>query len=149
VEVTQEIIDRSAVRDSSHCMIAEAVKAAYPTATYISVDLATIRFTDESAGFRYIYLTPQKAQAALLDFDQGDKPAPFSFRTRAAQIMRSGRKSGSGSRAATLQPNDGSDRVPVKIGGDLPPVGPLVGGRPGGGSRTGRRRAFGLRAIIR
>lgn len=163
VRVTQEIIDAAAVRDSSHCMIAEAIAAAHPTATYIAVDLATIRFTDEAAGFRYIYLTPRPAQGALLDFDQGAKPEPFTIHARAAQVVRTGKRrtdySAELKRVGSTDPetgeldyNGGGNALPVKVGGMTPDLGPLAHthsrSKPKG-VRTGKRRAFGLRAIIR
>jgi hypothetical protein len=178
VDVTQEIIDRSVPKDSSHCMIADAIAAAYPRASFISVDLATIRFTDVEAGFRYVYLTPRHAQAALLDFDQGVKPAPFRFHVSAAQIVASGvgkrnhaakleklRPNSEASHGATLEKlssadpetgkvkKPGGEGVGVRVGGQTPPVGPLAQShvRASGRStnKVGRRREFGLRAIIR
>lgn len=70
--LTEEGIREAIYNDSSHCMWAEAVKKAFPRATRVSVDLATIRFTDPRKGLRYTYLTPRFAQQSLVDFDQGD-----------------------------------------------------------------------------
>ncbi|MGH3094822.1 MAG: hypothetical protein ACRDMV_02335 [Streptosporangiales bacterium] len=160
VKVTQEIIATSIERDSSHCMIADALAKTLPNASYVSVDLATIRFTDLSAGKRYVYLTPRNAQEALLDFDQGKKPESFTLRLAGAHVLLAG----NARRAkASLEPqNSSTDGVPPeRRGGQAPPVGPLPGGAPrrrrkaseneggGAGNRTGRRREFGLRAIIR
>lgn len=148
IDVTQEIIDTSAQRDSSHCMIADAVKRAVPEAKYISVDLATIRFTDVNAGVRYIYLTPRKAQQALLDFDHGDKPEPFTVKISGAHVLLAG-NARKGKTSLTPAPNG---RDAVRNGGEAPPIGPLASGmtgRPTPDVRTGRRREFGLRAIIR
>ena len=160
VDVTQEIIDDSCQRDSSHCMIAEAVREALPTATYISVDLATIRFTDPQAGRRYIYLTPRKAQEEILRFDQGEKSEPFSIKLQGAHVLPTG--SANKARAQLQDENNGSTqkKVPTRVGGRTPPIGPLAGGPSTGLSghkntgeagpmRTGKRREFGLRAIIR
>ncbi len=160
VSVTQDVIDTAQSRDSSHCMIADAIQKAVPNAMYISVDLATIRFTDLTAGKRYIYLTPRPAQEALLSFDQGEKTEPFTVRLSGAHVLPTGnaRKG-----RATLETGD-NGRPGVRHGGESPPIGPLAGGSPrtrkgergtkaGAGtaaaSRTGRRRSFGLRAIIR
>jgi hypothetical protein len=88
ITVPEEIIAVSKVRSSSHCMVAEAVRLAVPDAKSIAVDLQTIRWTDEGRELRYIYLTPRVAQVALIDFDQGKTPEPFSFRLRAAQVAR-------------------------------------------------------------
>ena len=87
LEITQELIERAVPKDSNHCMIAEAVRRAYPAARAISVDLATVRFTDPKKTLRFTYLTPRIVQAALINFDQERKPEPFSFVLRkAAQI---------------------------------------------------------------
>jgi hypothetical protein len=85
-EVTAEVIERSIPAHSGHCMIADGLKAAMPHATDVSVDLATIRYTDRKARRRYVYLTPPDAQDALLDFDNGVRPEPFSVAAHAAQI---------------------------------------------------------------
>jgi hypothetical protein len=84
--ITDEIIEKSCQRDSSHCMIAEAVKLAVPGARHVSVDLQTIRFTDPSLPVRYTYLTPRPAQVALIEFDQGRVTQPFSVQLRGGAI---------------------------------------------------------------
>jgi hypothetical protein len=166
INVPQDIIDTSAVKDSSHCMIAEAIGRAVPNATYISVDLATIRFTDKSAGVRYIYLTPRGAQQALLQFDDGEKPEAFSFTLRDAHVVACG-TAGKG-RTSLEQHPKGETNVPIRVGGKVPPTGPLATGSGSNQARsekgvavraraeetrvpnrTGRRREFGMRAIIR
>jgi hypothetical protein len=55
--------------NSGACLIADALKRLGYTA--VTVDMATIRFTDPKAGKRYTYLTPPAAQHCLLSFDQG------------------------------------------------------------------------------
>lgn len=90
VEVTAEIIAQATECDSEHCMIAEAVKAAFPGSTFVSVDLQTIRFSEPEKHLRYTYLTPRVAQIALVNFDQGRKPEPFTFQLRRGQVTRSG-----------------------------------------------------------
>lgn len=92
VELTREGIDAAKERDSSHCMIAEAVKTAFPGAAYVSVDLQTIRFSDPEKHLRYTYLTPRTAQIALVNFDQGRTPEPFAFRLGRGQVTRSGQQ---------------------------------------------------------
>lgn len=87
VEVTPEVIKTAVEGDSGHCMIADAVKAAVPNARNISVDLQTIRFSDPVKRMRYVYLTPRMAQLALVDFDGGEKPEPFTFRLDRAHIV--------------------------------------------------------------
>ncbi len=62
----------SAVRASSGgCIIANAIQRQYPQFSSVSVDMATIRFSDKKKGMRYTYLTPEGAQTVLLAFDQG------------------------------------------------------------------------------
>lgn len=93
VAIDNETIEGSVRRSSSHCMIAEAVRAAAPQFVSVTVDLSTIRFTDKERRLRFVYLTPRVAQVALIDFDRGVKPEPFSFVLRTpAQIVRSTHK---------------------------------------------------------
>jgi hypothetical protein len=154
-EVTQQIIDTAKPRDSGHCMIADAVKAAIPGAAHVSVDLATIRFSDRKIGKRYVYLTPASAQQALVAFDQGAEISPFRFRMRQAQvtdIVASAHKGRPNSlerpvrapRAtignATRSADVADKNMPVKIGGQLPPVAVLSNAR-------GRIRQFGIRQL--
>lgn len=145
INVTQELIDKSTVKDSSHCMIAEAVKEAFPKARHVAVDLATIRFTDPGVGLRYIYLTPRHVQEALLDFDQGVKPEPFSLQIRAAQTLPSG--TGKKGRARLERAEESGGTPHIRVGGKTPPIGPLTSTSIP--NRTGRRREFGLRAITK
>jgi hypothetical protein len=211
--ITDEMIETAIPKDSAHCMIADGLRAALPHAQQISVDLATIRYTDPRTGRRYIYLTPTPAQVALLDFDQGSKPKPFTVKAHAAQILLTSagpKKAGDPKKKAepeaspsvpesvaatanpsvsgtpsdpaetaspslsetsadeagpslsetpkptrtpaTLIPNPaGGGTVPIKFGGNPPPLGALargVGtGKTGPKYRTGRKRGFGLRVM--
>jgi hypothetical protein len=83
VAVSKSQIDDSTRKDSSHCMIAEALKLSVKSAGKpitegtVSVDLQTIRYTDPERGLRYTYLTPRIAQVALVNFDQGRPVEPF------------------------------------------------------------------------
>lgn len=158
MEITNDVIKDAVPRDSSHCMFAEAVKNAYPEASHVSVDLQTIRFTDLKKGFRYTYLTPRVAQVAIVKFDQGSLPEPFSCRLRNGQVTRSGNKHRSGPltekqreqksaaakigreelKKARLASQGDNGRVPDRIGGKTPPTTPFA-----------RRREFGLRALER
>lgn len=150
LDITEEIINLALPRDSSHCVIADALKAAVPEARFVSVDLQTIRWTDPATGRRYIYLTPAPLQRLLVNFDQGERPEPFAARLgQPAQIARSGigrRRAASkkavaaGNRTITTPNVDG--KVPVVVGGHLPPTAALS-------STRGRRRAFGLRSLAR
>src|SRR5258708_1139909 len=65
--------------NSSHGMIADAVKTCVKEANYVSVDLQTIRWTDGRSGDRLEYLTPRAAQVALVRFDAGKSIEPFSM----------------------------------------------------------------------
>jgi hypothetical protein len=64
-------LERAQQSDSGACLIADRIKAKYPHLTGVRVDMTTIRVSDRRAGYRYIYLTPDAAQFALLGFDQG------------------------------------------------------------------------------
>ncbi len=160
IDVSDERIKEAVPRDSSHCMIAEAVKASYPGAAKVSVDLQTIRFSDPKRGLRFTYLTPRVAQVALIKFDQGILPEPMSFRLRGGMVTRAGSrlpktpaspemieqrkkasKKGQEQLAKTrLVHRDSahSDSVPDRIGGRTPPTTPFA-----------KRRAFGLRGLER
>jgi hypothetical protein len=164
VSVTAEHIEHAIPMDSSHCMIADAIKAAVPKAKAVSVDLASIRWTDPRAGKRYLYLTPPSVQAALIRFDNGQKPTPFRFTLRQpAQIANSGvettRRGGRVTHGVAQVTTDDGD-LPTKIGGTLPPIGPLTNTEKTGRHRDrlpdqtnlmlqGRRRAFGIRRMGR
>lgn len=157
--ITEEIIGDAVERDSSHCLWAEAVKAAYPDAKNVSVDLQTIRFSDLEKGLRYTYLTPRVAQVALVNFDQGMKPAPHQCVLRNGQVTRAGRRAPQKqlSEAQLKQRVEAGKKthemlaktrlssrnptamvVPDRIGGSPPPL-----------SEFGKRREFGLRQLAR
>jgi hypothetical protein len=146
VPVTEEIIASAIPRDSGHCMVADAVRAMRPDAIFVAVDIQTIRFTE--AGRRYVYLTPRTVIQALLDFDHGDKPEPFTFRLRNAHVMQAGKKVPKTPAELKLNHSGGS-APPVRVGGQAPPTGPLSNVGTNRGNRTGQRREFGLRAILR
>lgn len=88
VHVDKATIGESVRRDSSHCMIAEAIKQEYPNASQCSVDLQTIRFSDKKRNVRFVYLTPTVAQRAIVLFDDGKMPEPFAFKLRGAQVIK-------------------------------------------------------------
>jgi hypothetical protein len=143
IEVTQEHIDEAVPRNSSHCMIAQAIKSAIPGVTGVAVDLQTIRFSDPSRRIRYIYLTPRNAQQALVDWDMGVKPEPFVVKLQAAQVNKMAsrkspdpkpeRRSHRRKTELTKTPNGA---VPVRVGGKAPPL-----------SDFSRIRAYGLRGL--
>jgi hypothetical protein len=89
IVVSADLIDRACRADSSHCMIADAIKAQIPDAQHVSVDLQTIRYTRPATGRRYLVLTPAKAQLAIIEFDQGRPVAPFSLNLKPSQIIKS------------------------------------------------------------
>lgn len=162
LNVTREIIDAAIPRDSNHCMIAEALKEAFPRARGVSVDLATIRFSDRGKKLRYVYLTPRVVQAALVNFDQQRVPDPFSFVLRGGQVtfIRPSSEHGqhrpmseaqqqafekmqaSHKKPELANRGDKADHVPDRIGGKTPPLQKASDNLP-----FSRRRAFGLRAL--
>ena len=163
--VTAEMIEKAIPEDSSHCMIADALRAARPDARAVAVDLATIRFTDPKTRRRLIYLTPIPAQIALLKFDDGQIPEPFQLQAMAAQVIEPKPKaedSPSSSQKGQRKPRrahvrtspKGSKSPPVKVNGQAPPIGPMARGmgtatRVDPRSMTGRTRKFGLKAMGR
>lgn len=155
VKITPEILAQSQVRNSSHCMIAEAIKAAVPNAKLVAVDLQTCRYTDPEKHIRYTYLTPRIAQAALVAFDQGELTEnEFAFTLAGAQITRS-RIGKAIKRAANgeLPLNPERDNIPRRAslrshaGGDPHVPAERIGGRPPPPSRFAKRREFGLRLL--
>lgn len=164
VDVTAEMIAEAVRGNSSHCMISEAIKDARPEAMWVSTDLQTIRFTDRERGLRFTYLTPRKAQLALLNFDQGIDPEPFRFRLGQAQVTASGNPKNRPDKlrkAKIVQPHgqaNAGGNVARRVGGSTAPLGALsdTKKRPSkktdaapitAGQRTGKRREFGLRAM--
>jgi len=89
IHINRKHIEEAVVKDSHHCMIADAIKSRNPDAQYISVDLQTIKFTSAKTGERFTFLTPPRAQINLVKFDQGTKTIePFSFDLNAPVIIR-------------------------------------------------------------
>ncbi len=139
VQVTDELIASATPRNSSHCMIADAIQAAVPQAKQIAVDLATIRFTDPDKNMRYIFLTPRSAQTALLLFDQGLPVDTFDFVLRtAAQVVRTGKAyRTTGGRKQEGIATTTNSKIPTRLGGQAPGTAVL--------SNRGNARGFGLR----
>ncbi len=138
VHVTQETIDRAIPKESTVCMIAEAIKLAFDGASNVSVDMQTCRVTDKKRGLRYIYVTPRAAGLALLQFDAGIKPEPFSMILKNGRVLNANKKKKhKGLERVSLRRMKGDDVIPV--GGREPP-------RIGKGlSALKRRRVFGVR----
>ena len=153
INVTAELINTAARSHSSHCMIAEAIKTVVPSAKKVSVDISTCRFSDFEKGLRYVYLTPRTAQEALVDFDEGLTPKPFSFLLRGAHVTRAGSsqaKAESSNKAESKRPSRGA-KLPNRkrlVSGHGTNVGAVP--RAVGGRRPPQlhiRREFGLRAF--
>jgi hypothetical protein len=156
-------------------MIADSVRSSYPAASRVSVDLATIRFSDSAKGLRYTFLTPRTAQVALVNYDRGIKPTPFDFELRGPHITRAGsrhtpratlteaQKKGyekrgtkgvekardvlrkTGLRASNKGPLQFNDKIPDRVGGQTPPLQQSKTSK--GNIPFTRRRAYGLRAL--
>src|SRR5712671_3340536 len=94
IKVTKEHIANSTRNDATHCMIAEAIRAAMPWAKYISVDTQAIRISSPGESLRYFYLTPLRVQKALLGFDRGETVSPFSFWLKDKPIVHPMRRGG-------------------------------------------------------
>lgn len=88
VTVDAKTIATAIERNSSHCMIADAVKLAAPWASNVLVDLQSVRMTDKVRGLRYTYMTPRHAQLALIDFDRGVKPKAFKMSLGGGAVRR-------------------------------------------------------------
>lgn len=142
-------------------MIADAAKIALPDSTKHSVDLQTIRLTDPKRGLRYTYLTPRIAQEALVRWDMGIKPTPFSFVLRGGQVtrafkrkaketdpkklaqrQRNAQKMVALNKARLSARNRSNHSVPDRVGGKTPPL-----GRDKHDVPYSRRREFGIRGL--
>ncbi len=165
VHVTKELIEESEKRNSSHCMIAEAVNIAAEARgikpMHVGVDIQTIRFSSKGSGSRYIHLTPRTCQEALINFDRGEHTEPFSFRlsSKTAQVVKIGRRTGrrrtaeERKEAKTKAPPRARARISKtsghsgkRTGGKAPPYGPSAGGTAGTTpvGALSKRREFGL-----
>jgi len=142
IEITADEIANSVDRTSSHCMIAEAIRAKLPDAINVLVDMTTIRFSYAATDERYIYLTPYRAQQSIIAFDQGWPIKPFRFRLRApAQIVP--RRHEERDRLPRKRPaktvemsRDGGGEFPIVMGGDPPPRLPNLAKHRRYGART-------------
>lgn len=143
VEITQETIDNSMRANSAHCMIAEAIKKAFPEVRKVGVDLQTIRFTDPIKRKRFIFLTPRAGQEALIRFDQGHEVKAFQITLTPSQIipLRDHRKprDPNAPRRKTRLVTPSGGAVPTRVGGKAPPEAVL--------SNRGQVRRFGLKAL--
>jgi hypothetical protein len=141
VQVTAQHIATAVPKNSGHCMVSDAVKAAAVRRKLrigkVLTDLQTVRFSDLDKKVRYICFTPRVAQVALLDFDQGKWPTPFKFRLAPVQIIAQQHRAKPKPRArlATRPTNSGGYTRPIKHGGEA-----LA-------TTVGLRREFGLRQM--
>ena len=71
LEITNENYERAKIAKSGSCLVADAIRQQYPRFSNLSVDAATVRFSDKERGERYIYITPPSIWEVLLAFDQG------------------------------------------------------------------------------
>ena len=168
IKINTDLIYTSKQADSSHCMIAEALKLALPEAKSISVDLQTIRFSLPEKRLRFVYLTPRIAQIALVEFDQGIEPEPFEFNLsrghvtamyKRPEILLSGVRTDSVSgveNPVIIKVKKPENKTIAKMNlakqgirkpeskGEVPQ---RVGGKTPPTTPFARRRAFGLRAL--
>src|SRR5262245_29675858 len=143
INVTQEIIDGAVTNTSSRCMVADAVKKAFPRAVRIRVDMQTIRWTDPAQQKRYVYLTPARAQQYIIAFDAGDTIKPFRFRLDRqgrqiipmVQMTPEVQKALHEKTARLKVKRSSGGSVVEKIGGKAPPLGPST------------TRGFGVRGL--
>jgi hypothetical protein len=155
-------------------MIAEALREKlgpeWIGATII-VDLYYAALTHCGRNLRYSYLLPRNAQLALIDFDRGVVPKPFSFELRqASKITRTktkkrargneydrqryaARRANQASEATTMKAlNDPEAPLhgPVMVsrdGPDSPGIPTIVGGQLAPVSNFAKDRRFGLRQL--
>jgi hypothetical protein len=94
ISVTETHIAEAVARSSSACAIAEALKQQIPHAVHVSIDVATVRWTDRVKKLRYTALTPMCGQELIVNFDQGnrEKLQPIQFDLRPVIIARSGQR---------------------------------------------------------
>lgn len=154
------IIDRDKIndckkRDSSSCMVTEAVNEQMPLIRVIT-DSATIRGTHRNSGARYIWLTPPRVQEYIADWDEGRDILPFKFKlSKPVQIVpvkpkitkpkpsnpldvtkasskeikdaiRQGKPT-IGQTVVHRSPNKSGSGQPIIIGGETPPIRTVFG----------------------
>jgi len=87
-QVTQEHIDQAKANSSAHCMVADALKDAFPQSRFVNVDIQTIRFTRPDLEKRYVFVTPANVVDKIIAFDAGDrdKLRPFKVALQRPQV---------------------------------------------------------------
>lgn len=148
VQITEDIINNSVQEDSGHCMIADGIRKVLPLAQYISVDVATIRFTDPEKQLRYTYLTPVSVQRPIVQFDQGQRPEPFRFTLRDPLVTETRPRKKWSKRADKDNEKINLDK-PILVKGHNGKITRIGGNTPPRmeGAALGRRRSFGIRAL--
>lgn len=142
IDVTEEDIHKAVVAHSGACVNAEAIKRCLPGVKNVSVDLATIRFTEKKTGDRYTFLTPRAAQLGVVQWDQGTKPQPFQFKLKAPIQIRPRsiiRRKTARIGQEKMGPKEAETR------GTKAPV--VIGGPPIVKAGLGYIRRFGLRSL--
>lgn len=81
-EVTEADIEKARVGDSYQCVVAQAIARTIPDARQITVDVRTIRWSDQDG--RHVFLTPYAVAGYVIAFDAGDELHPFRFQVRDA-----------------------------------------------------------------
>jgi hypothetical protein len=120
VEVTQALIDRAIRADSRHCMIADAIMAKDPVRYHnVSVDVATMRWTDKQTGKRHTAITPTVAAQRLIEFDQGENVEPFAFVARPVVTQTRQSRLSPPKRAAARLKKSAATRPKVKADGTV------------------------------
>ena len=90
VAITDQLIEAAKVRSSSHCAIADALRALHPDIRHPSADLATIRFSYRDT--RYLILTPRRAQRFIVGWDRGEAVEAFTMHLRPDWIVSAKKK---------------------------------------------------------
>ena len=146
IDVKEKHIKDGRNRNSRACMIVQAIieacaargiKAENPHA-----DLQTLRFSDLDRGQRYVYLTPQTVQRAIVAWDQAanekldplEVVSPFTFRLAGGMVAATKISGPRVPRKATIRSDHA--RIIRRVGGAAPP-------------KISMRREFGLRAFDR
>jgi hypothetical protein len=91
IKVLDEHIRKSLMANSSHCTVAMAIKSALPDAKFISVDIQSVRFTQD--GTRFTFLTPHLARAIIINTDQDNREAiqPCEFSMKPVHVAKAGK----------------------------------------------------------
>lgn len=133
VRVMQADIDGARQANSNKCAIARAIASSLPTASHISVDVASIRFTHDGGSKRSYYMTPAKVQRFIFAFDAGEPVEPFEFALRDGTTHAVARRPGVGGRPRGTVVS--SKTRPPKVQGRTAPV------------QNSGRRTYGARSM--